>query len=272
MITLSIVISTGALAATLPFDIEKPDLKFVKSDKGVNIRQKPSTSAPRAIYDVGEADLAMDFGGDIIDVAFWSSAAPTRNRKPMEFYGPGIVAREENGWYEIKGLAPQNKGNGWVSAKFCTPYIPPKITYPNTPSEGTYWKWITGVPGIEDGQYAICYEFYGDACPALIYVGKMLDGVLVCPFRFGSPEHPVMIHYDDDLAQGALLPPEKSQMFNEWELVLGKAQMSKGSSGWETMNFSLINNDMMQEIIERAQPLAKPVIITINQYGDLQSF
>lgn len=261
------IASLTCSAASLPFDVETPNIKFVTAN-GVNIRKSPSTSAQRLMYNVEDAEMAEEFGGEIIDVTYWSSAAPTAKRKAFPFRGPAKVVSESNGWYEINGYGAEGRGTGWVSASVTKPYTPASIVYPKAPVEYESWKWITGMPGVKDGEYALAFEWVGDACPAIIYVGKIVNGMLVCPYSFGTANEPVNIIKDEDYPEAKLLPPGASFFETGWTLVLGKAENQKDNLGYEFPVFNKINNNMVAEIISKATPLPSPVVICpFNEYS-----
>lgn len=236
-------------AITLPFDVKTPDMRLVYSENGVNVRQLPSTSAKKMIYLEEDAD----FGASDIDVAKWSSTVP-RGYSSVQFYGPAPVVKESDGWYEIKDLAPQNNGNGWVSAKYCKPFTPSPIVYPQTYGMESSFKWI-------DKDYAIVWESTGGSSLdfVIIYVGKVVDGMIVCPYALGTTDHPVIITPGDDDTPTKILRPGSVEYYPEDYVLAG-------------YDLSQIDSESITAILDNAQTLQKPRVFYKGNYDMIYSF
>lgn len=248
---LSLLVSSVGIssAVTLPFEVDKPEVRLVYSENGVNVRQQPSASAKKMIYMEEEAD----FGASEIDVAKWSSTVP-RGYVSLQFYGPAPVVKESAGWYEIKDLAPQNQGNGWVSAKYCKPFTPSPLVYPETYGMQNSFRWI-------DNDYAIVWESAGGSSLdfVIIYIGKVVDGWLVCPYALGTEDHPVIITPAEDGQPTKILPPGAIEYYpHEWVLA-----------GYD---LSEINGESVKVLLENALPIQKPRVFYRSNYDFMFSF
>ena len=117
------IISTQYIdAQVLPFEVEIPNVKFIRSKNGVNIRQQPSVNSKKLIMDNNE-DPEYGWGN-----VKWSTSLP-RGYKAMQFKS-GVSFQEQEGWYFIENVFPFETGmNGWVSAKYCETFIPEPINY-----------------------------------------------------------------------------------------------------------------------------------------------
>lgn len=169
---MAVLSATATNAAQLPFDVEAPSwtmLAECTTEGGVNIRQQPSTTAARLVYDENNMDME-DWSAD---GAFWSKATPTGTIHPFTFDYSAPIIMEKNGWLQLYGIGP-NGTSGWVSAKYC------KKT-PIKPFTGSdYDRFIE-----HNGQkYVITIEFNEMTREVKFYVGKMAKGFIVYPYSY----------------------------------------------------------------------------------------
>lgn len=249
------ICSTGLVqAVSFPFSVNKPDVRMIVSN-GVNIRKTPSATAPKLVYNVNDENL--DFGADPIDVSFWSAGSAKRNIEAVQFTGPGIVIGEKDDWYQIRGYGAEGQGNGWVNAKYCKPFTPQKLVYPNELSEDESFRflWLTQFPGTEPGEYAMYYDYsYNDLSLVCFYIGKVVDGMLVCPYSFGTLEAPVLVGPEDNVAVAKVITPDHSLM-HYWEIRYNTDYMDSWS-----LNLSKLPRQIIEQIVENAKPLDKEVV------------
>lgn len=178
-------------AQILPFDVEVPNVKFIKSKNGVNIRQQPSVNSKKLIADI-EYDAELGYGD-----ARWSSTVP-KDYKAVQFMN-GLSTQEKDGWYFIENTGPDFGEGGWVSAQYTEAFLPEPIEYPKTNynSNNMYMpaiKWIKGKGDYKDGEYVlILVGHHGDNSELSIYLGKLVNGLIICPFEF-----PIDLDWDTD--------------------------------------------------------------------------
>lgn len=161
----------------LNFDVEAPTWTSVAatvSDKGINIRKTPSSSAARPLVD------EMKINNYQIPVKYfaeWSTAAPKGNVYALMFepgeYAP--VLKEQNGWYELMGIGAK-AGEGWVSAQYCKKYGLQPITKDELKTTG--YK----VYSNDSGVYAVSAEYDEMDNYASFSIGKLVNGILVWPY------------------------------------------------------------------------------------------
>ena len=114
------IISTLCVdAQILPFEVEFPKVKFIRSKNGVNIRQYPSVKAKKFIADL-EYNAEWGYGD-----AKWSSTVP-KDYKAVQFLN-GLSTQENDGWYFIENAGPDFGEGDWVSAQYSEVYIPEPI-------------------------------------------------------------------------------------------------------------------------------------------------
>ena len=182
LIVFGVMSILGVEAQTLPFDVNVPNVKYIRSKNGVNVRQQPSVNSKKLI-----ADDIYDPEGGYGD-ALWSLNVP-RDYKPVQFLN-GISTREKDGWYYIENVGPVYGEGGWVSATYSEPFIPFPIEYPKTSYRSNTMyapgiKWIKGQGNYKDGEYVLISEgHFGDNAELSIFLGKLVDGIIICPYEF----------------------------------------------------------------------------------------
>lgn len=172
------VCSLASAAAVKPFEVNAPawkQLATTGSATGINIRQSPSATAPRLMYD--EMDMP-DYQTPIAEYAKWSDRKPGGTFMARTFmageYCP--VLKNENGWIQLAGIGP-NYTPGWVSAKYCSLSDIAPITKEQIDSSGEFLP----LNGNDSGYiiYMIADEMEE---MATFYIGKALDGKIICPY------------------------------------------------------------------------------------------
>lgn len=178
-------------AITLPFEVDVPKVKFIRSKNGVNIRQYPSVNAKKFIADL-EYNAEWGYGD-----AKWSSTVP-KDYNAVQFLN-GVSTQENDGWYFIENASPDFGEGGWVSAQYCEVFTPEPIEYPKTNynSYSMYMpaiKWIIDKKDHSIGEYVLILEgHFGDNLELSIYLGKLVDGLIICPYEF-----PIELDWDSD--------------------------------------------------------------------------
>lgn len=234
------IISTQYIdAQVLPFEVEIPNVKFIRSKNGVNIRQQPSVNAKKLIMDNNE-DSEYGLGN-----LKWSSSLP-RGYKALQFKN-GVSFKEQEGWFFIENIGPLETGlDGWVSARYCETFFPEPINYLKTNYDGDCYrptiKWISGTKEYKSGEYVLILEGGDDVwVPINIYLGKLSDGIIICPFVF-PVETDWDSGYDTDSSSSYSLK-QKSQKNNYgtyWYII--PPSYEGGIYGEETLKDSFVND------------------------------
>lgn len=234
------IISTLCVdAQILPFEVEAPNVKFIKSKNGVNIRQQPSVNSKRLIMDNDE-DSEYGWGN-----VKWSNSM-SRGYKAMQFKN-GVSFREQDGWYFIENIFPfEAEITGWVSAKYCETFIPEPINYLKMKyNEDCYCpaiKWISGTNEFKNGEYVLILEGGEDIwVPINLYLGKLSEGLIICPFKF-----PLAIDWDsidgysDSTSFSLKRKTEKNEYGTYWYLVPPRNDESANDE--DRLNDSFVND------------------------------
>lgn len=181
----ALMVCVESYAFVKNFDVEAPTWKQVvvsKQSDGVNIRKLPSVSAPKLVYNEYNLD---DYEAPLQYSAFWSTKPAGRTITPVKFCGPDILVREKDGWYEIKDIGPRCESNGWVSAKYCRLITPTPLSSASNLSLDTSWHdliWLSEGTDNHNGAYGLFVELNEMEQNALFYLGRLVDGMLVCPY------------------------------------------------------------------------------------------
>lgn len=159
------------------FEAEAPTWTTVAttvSDKGINIRKTPSSSAARPLVDEMKIN---NYQTPVKYFAEWSTATPKGDVYAMMFepgqYAP--VLKEQSGWYELKGIGAKGE-SGWVSAQYCKKYDLQPLTKEDLINFG--FK----VYSSESGVYAVSVGYDEMDGYALFSLGKVVNGILVTSY------------------------------------------------------------------------------------------
>lgn len=227
---IAVLTASTAYAVVLPFDVEAPKWTMVaecETEGGINIRQQPSTTAARTVVDESNID---DYDIPLCEYTYWSKAPARGSVSVYTFQGEAPIVSEKNGWLELYGIGPKN-GNGWVSAKFCKKRAVVPFTNPEF------------VRVFENGgqKYAVnvdCNEMTGILT---FYVGKYVNGFLVCPYAF--------------VASGYNYSENGKTYFEGDCLYFTRAEDEY------TPNASKLPQNVIDYIIRKATPISTPKIL-----------
>lgn len=242
-------------AQILPFEVKVPNVKFIHSKNGVNIRQQPSVNSKKLIAD-DEYTPEWGYG-----VALWSSTVPNGYRT-VKFLN-GISSMENEGWYFIDNIGPDYDEGGWVSAQYSSTYNPEPIEYPKTDynSNTTYLpgiKWIKRDADRMDGEYVLILEgHFGDNSELSILLGKLADGLIICPFEF-----PIELDWDVDFWSSGdnnfylKQKSEKNWKDSNWYILPPRFD---SKYNWADYN---ISDSFVDDLLNKVAPkqLEKPII------------
>ena len=229
-------------AATLPFTVEPVKwTKLAKSNTdGVNIRKAPSTTAPRYVYQPNNEPT------DEEGKSYWSAAKLIGNEYAVHFEGKAPVVSEVDGWYELKGIGPDGS-NGWVSAKYCDVVNLKDVAQKVVPGEYNTpdFVWIKLLS--DESYYAVYSEYYEMDGYCAFYVGREIDGFVVCPyvlFCYSQSSADNVCDLIDETGYGCRLSYGDNQ--------------NMGRFGFDIRKFP---KEVFVKIIDAAKPMNDPVVI-----------
>ncbi len=209
-LAMTFMVSNAGVPTT--FELKKLDESWNKvavstNDMGINIRQKPSVTAPKLVYNEAKIE---DFHTPLSVYAYWSSRPARGSIVAVPFTGPGIVAGERSGFYEIYGAGKD--GSGWVSAKLCR-------TYPLLPIDA---RWIGGCQflramGPDWADLVIYCEFNEMDGDVMFYVGKISGKIIDFPYSL----------YVENVETGSSRPTSLTKAGDGYKLTVSKAQMAE---------------------------------------------
>lgn len=181
-------IMTLLVFAQIPFEVEIPEWTHIavpNTDGGVNIRKFPSTSAPRPMINEDKIEY---YDIPAIYNAYWSTATPKGNTYPLMFTESAPIIKEDNGWYELKGIGAQGE-NGWVSAKYCKRISPEPITL-NYLLNNEFLKDHVKVFNNDGEAYILIMNTNEMDQDITFILGKLVNGMIVFPYELYAGYEP----------------------------------------------------------------------------------
>lgn len=169
-------------AVTLPFNAPAPPswtkVAECTAENGVNVRKFPSTTAPRMVYN---ENMIEDYETPVIYLAYWGSTTGGTIH-PVTFQGIAPVVSEQPGWIQLLNEGPKRKSNAWVSSKYCKVSEITPIT-PDTNLRSLDFMLLPTPSGVE-GTYGILMCTDDLNAEVIFYVGRLVDGRIVCPYVY----------------------------------------------------------------------------------------
>lgn len=238
-------------AAPPVFDVNAPKWsKLAECEtEGVNIRKAPSATAPRLVYDeskILEYDVPVEY------YAYWSSAAPRGSVSAISYYGVHPIVSESSGWYEILNIGPKLETNGWVNAKYINVVSPTPMKFPGKPVVPNF-TWLNTPGDTSDGVYGIYLDFDEMSNSAEFYVGRLVDGYLVCPYSFYCAE----MTLNEGSNKCNIQKVQEYYVFNYAPGVLTEDY---------NIDMSKIGSDVLHFIVDKATKDSEKVICEYNGY------
>ncbi len=253
IITIILLSSLYCNAVTLPFNAPAPPswtkVAECTAENGVNVRKAPATTAPRMVYNENKIE---DYDTPVIYYAYWGlkTGGPIQ---PVTFQGTAPVVSEQPGWIQLLNEGPKRESNAWVSSKYCkVSDITPITSDPNLHSIDFM---LLSTPASVEGTYGIYMctdEMNGEA---IFYVGRLVDGKMVCPYAYCC-SYVDSTYIDDENTPCSLIKDE----YNEHDYRLNITR--QGATRIETEyggNFYPDINKLPAEIISFIVKEAKPV-------------
>lgn len=251
------ITAIGCQAATLPFNVTAPSWNKIAqctTQGGVNIRKAPSTTAPKMVYN--ENSIMEEDECPVIYYGYWSTKSGGAVQS-ITFDGVAPVVSEQPGWVELLKQGPERKSNGWVSAKYCKVSEITPIQPSGNPKDGFFS--IIDSKGA-DGTYAIylhCDELNGTSC---FYLGRLVDGKLVCPYFFECD-------YAMDTNSNAAPTINKAEygyIFTATKQCMSEIKSDPNDEyGYYETNINMLPSNMIDFIVRQAKPFdsADPDVI-----------
>lgn len=256
----AIAAALGCPAATLPFNVKAPawtKIAVCETEGGVNIRQRPSTTAPKLVYNEAKIE---DYDTPVIYYCYWGTKTGG-SIYSSTFTGFAPIVSEQPGWLELLYEGPRKESNGWVSSKYCKVVEPTPISVTEKTASPAFM--FLDTDSSVEGKYAILLTIDEMNSDATFYVGRLVDGKLVCPYAFNC----VLIYDYDNNAD----PTEfKKNEYGVDEFVLTKQGLSYVKTEWgeqDSPDLSKFKPQMIDFVIKQAKPLETPGVIYLYDGG-----
>lgn len=238
--------------AAIPFDVEKIDVKLISSVNGTPIHKEPSESSPIQLFKEVDDDV----------VYYWSNSKSYPKSSISKFLGPTLISGESNGWYDIGNKA--NTESEWVNGKYCKISAPTPITKNHDMGfEKFNWRWIE-----YDGpdKYAVFFSNSADEpSEGVLYLGKIRDGILECPYVLGTPSHPVKLKANNNISV------DFYDTDTNWVIEYGPSVSSE--FGWTSyFDLSKLPSSAVDRLLDKMSLLPKPAAVYIGEYDVFEVF
>lgn len=180
IIALAALAAAGAQAAELPFEAKAPAIEKVATPNSatpVHMYKMSMKTAPQLVLDIANYDefaAAPDL--------FWSNEVSRRHQGDLPFTGYARVTGEKAQWvnisYPSNGARVANFYSCWVPAGSIATGAPATLT----PADADGVSNLAIFPDGDLAGYGLYATANEEAGTVNIYVGKLVDGKLVCPF------------------------------------------------------------------------------------------
>lgn len=255
----AIVTALGCSATTLPFNVKAPawtKIAVCETEGGVNIRQRPSATAPKLVYNEAKIE---DYDTPVIYYCYWGTKTGG-SIYSSTFTGFAPIVSEQPGWLELLDEGPRKESNGWVSSKYCKVVEPTLISA----TEKTLYPSLMflNTDSSMEGKYAIYLETDDMNGWATFYIGRLVDGKLVCPYSF-------QCDYVDDFSN-TTDPTAFKKEDGSYRFFLTKCGTSPVTREWgeeDHPDLSKFTPQMIDFVIQQAKPLETPAVIYLYNGG-----
>lgn len=256
----AIVTALGCSAATLPFNVKAPawtKIAVCETEGGVNIRQRPSATAPKLVYNEAKIE---DYDTPVIYYGYWATKSGG-SIYPITFDDVAPIVSEQSGWLELFEIGPKKESNGWVSSKYCKVVEPTPISAAEKSASPAFM--FLNTDGNVEGQYAIFLTIDEMNSDATFYIGRLVDGKIVCPYFYNC-----ILDYQEDNSTD---PTQfKRNEYGVEEFLLTRQGLVINQDEWSyscTPNLSKFTSQMIDSVIKQAKPLETPAVIYLYNGG-----
>ena len=221
------------------------------SEEGAIIYKTPSDHAPRLVYNWAKMVYMNPYS-----TSKWTTARLTDGEDYLTLGSiPCPVISEKDGWYEIPDVnyTDSKSENGWVKTSSCassnlTPVYPGRYNRYN-------FQWVDSPGDPAKGNYAM-YVDHDSRGGGVIYVGREINGVVVCPYRLDYT-----FHYSDS-DDGILFD------FGDFKMTLNYDQCDG-----DCPDLTKIPYDTKKMLFSKAKKTTRPVVVYFgNTAGELQYY
>lgn len=141
----------------------------------VIIHKSPSTSSPTLVYNFDKMVYMNPYSS-----TRWTSMRPSSDEDYLYMSKESPILSEKNGWFEIPETGMDE--NVWVQASSNCWSIAPDQIYAGQYSTENF-NWIDSPGDPAGGNYAIFMEPSRWADYGSIYLGRLIDGMVICPYE-----------------------------------------------------------------------------------------
>lgn len=189
------MIYIGINAAPDNFTVKRPAWSKLAGGDQVIIHKSPSSYSPKLVYN-WETMVYMN----PYTSAKWSSSRLAENEDYLYMSDMSPILSEKNGWYEILDLDLDLNQDGkndccWVDSSSCGAITPIRISVGRSNSENFQWVDSPGDPA--GGNYALYLSIGQWPEYGTIYVGREIDGMVVCPYSISYNTEDGVITFGD---------------------------------------------------------------------------
>lgn len=223
-------------AAPENFTVKPTAWKRIAVGKDVILHKTPSTSSQKLIYNFDEMVYMNPYSS-----ARWTSGRPSDNEDYLYMDKESPILSERNGWYEIQDTELEK--NVWIKASSdCWAISPDPIIAGEYCND--YFTWIDSPGDPAGGNYAIFLEPGRWANYGTIYLGRLIDGMVVCPYE-------ISYHVDED---------NNTVAFGDNEDMIFKITPSQMNDDL-SLKLSRLGDRILDAIWTGSKRISKPVVI-----------
>ncbi len=251
IVIMSIIVCVCMNGAPDNFTVKAPSWTKVAWGEDAVIYKTPSDRAPKLVYNWEEMLYNNPY-----TTSKWTTARLTDGEDYLTLYRiPRPVISEKDGWYEIPDVNfdGARSENGWVKASSCassnlTPVYPGRYNRYD-------FQWVDSPGNPAKGNYAM-YVDHDSRGGGVIYVGREINGVVVCPYYLDYT-----FHYSDG-DDGIVFD------FGDFKITLKYDQCSGDCPDLTTIPY-----DTKKLFFSKAKETSQPIVVYLgNMWGNLQYF
>lgn len=188
-----ITVATAAMALSssaqkqVYFEVKAPvvtQFATARSESdGSIIRKNPSANAPKLLeLKAGNGETLKAWSTGPFDET-WNANVGEWNKPTECHFINGPVEEEQDGWLKIPYIG-YNGEPGWVSSKYCNI----SFVQPFMPENKPDYMTVFTDGGNYEGAYGYIVDDAGKADQPTVYLGRIKNGMLVCPYSHALPE------------------------------------------------------------------------------------
>ena len=248
----ALLTALSSAAVTLPFNAPAPPswskVAICTARDGVNVRKTPSTTAPKMVFNENKV---TDYETPAIYYGYWGTRTGGAIQ-PVLFQGMSVapVVSEKPGWVELLNEGPKRQSNGWVSTKFCKVVDITPIRDSGNPSGLDFM--LLDTPADMEGTYGIYMTTDDLNSEANFYIGRLVDGKMVCPYMYTCD------YFSNEYGDGSDAPTTLTKEEYRYMLRLTRQCMTQMQNEYGENYYPDINKlpaSMIKFIVREAKPI-----------------